>query len=124
VAIADTGSVDIVVRHPYRDEVFLLLVGREPWSSSAEQRRLLRAKLETYAAYAVSGDLARIAPDDAGKQIVVQLLAPETGCALADDFRAEAERVLGPRGLVSRVDRDDWWTSGGPEAGGPEAEKG
>jgi hypothetical protein len=115
VAIADTTSVDIVVHHPYRDDVLLLLLGREPWSGSAEQRRLLRAKVETYAAYALSGDVARSAPGAANKRIVVQLLVPETGCALADDFRAEADRILGPRGIAFRVDRDDWWTSGGPE---------
>jgi hypothetical protein len=103
VGIDHPNVVDLVMSHPESGEVMLIVVHNDVWTGSPEELRLLGAKLDTYASYALDGQLVDDFPQHEGKPVRIQLdcLAKPTGAVAA--ALESAKRQLAMNGLRLEV---------------------
>ena len=97
--------LDLAMTHEESGEVMLAIVHHDVWTGSADELQLLSAKLDTYAAYALDGQLIDDHPHAAGRPVRIQLecLAEPTGAVAA--ALQSAKRQLAMYGLRLEVGR-------------------
>lgn len=97
--------VDLVMTHEESGEVMLAIVHNDVWTGSPDELQLLNAKLDTYASYALDGQLVEDYPHADGKPVRIQLecLTEPTGEVAA--ALQSARRQLAMHGLRLEVGR-------------------
>ena len=69
-----TDIIDQVAHQARDDTVILTMFERRPWDGSETRILELRHKINTYVAFVVQGQFAKLYPDLQGKPIVIRLL--------------------------------------------------
>lgn len=89
MSISDPHVIDLVARAPgAKPTIALLISDHLPWDVDLGVHiDLLLAKLETYVAYAKDGQLREDYPDDADRDVVIELI-------VANDLTDEADSIL------------------------------
>ena len=98
--VSDPDVIDLIAYNPHTDVVTLYMVETRPWGEGGERIPDLRAKLETYLAYAGDGRLARDYPQAAGKPLRFQIECRDPPGKLEGEFLREVRAArLEPEGI-------------------------
>jgi hypothetical protein len=105
VGIDYPNVVDLVMTHEESGEVMLVIAHNDVWAGSPDELQRLGAKLNTYASYALDGQLVDDYPHAERKPVRIQLdcLAKSAGAVAA--ALQLAERQLAMHGLRLEVGR-------------------
>ncbi len=95
--------VDLVMTHEESGEVMLVIVHNDAWTGSAEELERLGAKLDTYASYALDGQLVEDYPHAEGKPVRIQLECLTTPTGAVAVALQSARRQLAMHGLRLEV---------------------
>lgn len=104
--IENPDVVDLVTQDPGSGEVALIMTETRPWGSSSRQLLELQAKINTYLAFALDGQMAREYPTAVGKALRLQLdcvAAPEGDVAHFIRLVEEKLRAQGIRFVVNLI---------------------
>ena len=114
MTIEDESTIDFVAHDPERDEVVLIMVQEQDWGDRGHQLPALQAKVNTYLAFALDGQLAAEYPAYAGKPVHIQLRSTtRPGERELTFLRIVSERWLEPSGI-----RLSWRVIGEPGENG------
>lgn len=105
MSISDPRVIDLVARAPGTKPVVALLISDHlPWDIAlGDHVSLLLAKLETYVAYAKDGQLREDYPDDADRDVVVELVVAHELTDEADSLMHRIRSRLEDEGLGFRL---------------------
>jgi hypothetical protein len=100
MGLAEQGQIDVVSLTPDGRTVVLSLVADAPWGARGERLPALQAKLNTYLAYALDGQLHEDYPQVAGKAVRFRLHYAYPPTQREQDFIDLVCRdVLAPEGI-------------------------
>jgi len=100
MALTDHNKIDVVSLDKSGDAVTLSMVETRPWGERAELLPDLQAKLNTYLAYALDGELLRHYPEVKGKRIRFRLhYAHPPGPEEERFLQVVREQYLEPQGI-------------------------
>lgn len=71
--IHDPKRIDLITLDSKNNEVVLIMVERRPWGTSADQLLELQAKINSYLAFALDGEMRKKLPESVGRSIRIQL---------------------------------------------------
>jgi len=88
-------TIDLIARDPHTGRVMLIIVAPESWDEAQGQRLLqLQDKVNHYAEYVSSGQLASRVPRSWGKPVTIILRAMEEPTPAVAEFVRRADEAL------------------------------
>jgi len=104
--IEDTNVIDVVGQDA-GGEYTVIMVESRPWSSSPDQPKQLKAKINAYAGFILDGSLALRYPDTAGKPVRIQLDCVEAPTTDITAITDHATRELAKHGIGLKINVRD-----------------
>lgn len=100
MTVEQIDVIDFVAHHPGRDEVLLVIIEHRRWGDRGALLPALQAKLNTYLAYALGGQLTSDYAELFAKPIHIQLRAIEPrGIREAEFLRIVSKEHFQPAGI-------------------------
>jgi hypothetical protein len=102
MSIEDTNTIDLVAQDRSGAVVMIMVEGRE-WNGSNERLYELQEKINTYATFALEGELNEKYPYFSGKPVRLELRAASVPDRATADFLAQVRVMLAEQGLDFRI---------------------